>query len=62
MNTGIMIYECVFTAQVTSKLEYFMQTVTSTEQLIDTRLVHITSKFTELAKCQEYGDINETPL
>ena len=42
-----------YTAQVSSHLEYLIQTVASTVQLMDTRLVHITSKLTKLAKRQE---------
>lgn len=39
-----------------------MQTVASAVQLMDTRLVHITSKLTELAKCQESMEISMKPL
>ena len=46
-----------FTTHVSSQLEYFIQTVASTVQLMDTRLVHITSKLTELAKRQESMEI-----
>ena len=39
--------------QVTSQLEYFMQIITSAVKLVDTRLVHINTKLTEITRHQD---------
>ena len=42
--------------QITRQLEYFMQSITSAVKLMDTRLVHINTKLTEIAQRQEVMD------
>ena len=44
--------------QVTSQLEYFMQTITSAVKLMDTRLVHINTKLTEIARRQDVMEMS----
>ena len=64
LHVHVLYYSCKFTGntyftttciilQTTSQLESFMQSITSAVRLMDTRLVHITTKLSEMTKRQE---------
>ena len=52
------MYAMYVHVQVTSQLEYFMQTITSAVKLMDTRLVRINTKLTEIARRQDVMEMS----